>query len=185
MTIRCSHPAAAGLVAAAILSLAIGLSAQSGMQRAIQQSRDLALEFEVTQASSCVNPPSLDQITIVFSNQAAENLPPPPPALGEDVVAEFSFSARDIVKDKLTFKRRIRDRSFLDARFIRVVNLNGDSWCSGLLSLSVDGRMLLKRVSMGDRTGPASGLQDWNRNSWAKRTYWQKNLQPLLSPVGK
>src|SRR3954469_16508822 len=69
MTIRCSHPAAAGLAAAAILSLAIGLSAQSGMQRAIQQSRDLALEFEVTQASSCVNPPSLDQITIVFSNQ--------------------------------------------------------------------------------------------------------------------
>jgi hypothetical protein len=180
---RC-YLAAAGL-AAAFLATSSGLSGQSGMQRAIQQSRELALEFEVTQGSNCANPGSLDQITIVFSNQAAENLPPPPPALGDDVVAEFSFSARDFVKDRLLIRRRIRDRSILDARFIRVVNMNGDSWCPGQLSLTIDGRTLLKQVPMADRTGPASGLQDWNRNGWSKRTYWQKNLQTLLPATNK
>ena len=187
MNIRAGYRPAAAVAGAIVLGITVGLSGQTGMQRAIQNSpREITLDFELTQGSNCNNPASNDQVTIVFSNQAAESLPPPPPALGDDVVAEFSFSARDVSRDnKISFRRRVRDRSILDARFIRLVNLNGDGWCAGQLSLSVDGRPMITKVSMADRTGPASGVQDWNRANWNKRTYWQKNLQVLLSSYGK
>jgi len=154
---------------------------QSGVQRAIQESRELVLDFEVTQGTDCRSPASNDQITIVFSNVPGDKISPSASVLGEDVIAEFSFSARDLVNDRLAFRRRVHDRSFLEARFIRVVNLNGDGWCGGLLSLAVDGRPVLRRVSLADRKGRSPGIQDWNRGNWATRCYWEQNLQPLIS----
>src|SRR5262249_8528950 len=103
----------AGLVAAAIGALAARPAGQSGVQRAIQDSREFVLEFTVTQGTDCRNPSSNDQITIVFSNVPSERITPGTAVLGEDVIAEFSFSARDFVRDRLVFRRRVRDRSFL------------------------------------------------------------------------
>jgi hypothetical protein len=186
MTMRVrSSVVAAVLMASVLPAVTERVSGQSGVQRAIQESRESTVEFGVTQGTNCLNPGSSDQITIVFSNQAAENLSPAAPVLGEDVVAEFSFSAGDIVHDRLMFRRMVRDRSFLDARFIRVVNLNGNGWCGGQLSLAIDGRQLLDKVSLSDRVGKAPGIQDWNREHWAKKSYWQKNLQELLRPARK
>jgi hypothetical protein len=178
------HARTAAIVLSAIVAVTSRSAGQSGVQRAIQESRELVLDFEVTQGTDCRNPASNDQITIVFSNVPGDKISPSTSVLGEDVIAEFSFSARDLVNNRLVFRRRVRDRSFLDARFIRVVNLNGDGWCGGRLSLTVDGRSILARVSLSDRKGSGPGIQDWNRGNWASRCYWEKNLQALV-PAAK
>jgi len=169
----------AAALAAAFCAIASSASAQSGFQRVVQDSREFVIEFTVTQGTDCTTRGSNDQITIVFSNQSGDSVGPTP-ALGDDVAAEFSFSARDLVNQRLQFRRRVRDRSFLDARFIRVVNLNGDGWCPGRLAATIDGARLFD-VALSPRKGRGTGgLQDWNRGNWAVRTYWEANLQQLL-----
>lgn len=141
---------------------------------------DSVVEFTVTQNTDCNGPASNDQITILFSNaEVSQNMPMP--VFGEDIIAEFSFSARD-VKGALTFRRRVTDRSFLNARFIRVVNAGGDGWCSGFLSLSVDGRPILNRTPMFPRKGnQRNAIQDWNRDQWPGKTYWEAPLASARS----
>jgi hypothetical protein len=139
------------------------------------------IEFTVTQNSDCSGPASSDQITILFSDEMVS--PTVPDAvLGDDILAEFSFSGRDLGRGSLTFRRRSSDRSFLNARFIRVVNTGADSWCSGFLSMVVDGRPFLTRVPMFPRRGiPSNSLQNFNREQWANKTYWEAPLASIRS----
>jgi hypothetical protein len=150
------------------------------MQRSVYDSREYELEFRVVQGQSCAGPASSDQITIVFSNVPGDKLAPSPSVLGEDVIAEFSFSARDIVNNQLTFRRRVRDRSFLEARYLRVVNLNDDGWCGDSLALAIDGRQVFK-TPINDHRG--KGIQDWNRSKWNERSYSEAALQKLVPPT--
>jgi hypothetical protein len=184
------RPIAPAAVTAMLVSIGVAPAAaqSAAVQRAIQEAREFVVEFDVSQGSDCENTKlgaavSKDQITIVFTNQAGDaGTAAPLPVLGEDILQEFSFSARDIRPDRhLRFKRRVRDRGFLDARFIRVVNLGGNGWCGGTLSLSLDGVSLLNAVPLTPRKGTAkNGIQDWNRANWGGRTYWETNLQNLL-----
>ncbi|MGE3511124.1 MAG: hypothetical protein AB7N65_19805 [Vicinamibacterales bacterium] len=159
-----------------VLAAAWLLPVAGWAQQALSMSRGgSVVEFAVTQNNDCNNPGSNDQITILFSN-AEVSATVPTSVFGEDIVAEFSFSARD-ARTGLTFRRRVSDRSFLNARFIRVVNAGGDGWCSGFLSLTVDGRPILTKVPMFPRKGnQRNALQDWNRDQWAGKTYWETTL---------
>lgn len=160
-----------GVALVAWPSAAIG---QASMQSLARVSS--VVEFTVTQNADCGNPGSSDQITVLFSS--AEVSPRVPPSVfGDDILAEFSFSAGDLVNGTLTFRRRTADRSFLNARFIRVVNAGANGWCSGTLTMIVDGRPVLSRVPMFPRKGNSrNGLQDWNREQWGGKTYWEAPL---------
>jgi hypothetical protein len=173
---------AMSVVALAVAAGGVAIGGQSAaVQRALKDAREFVLDFDVTQGNDCGGSASSDQITIVFSNQSGDVRTAPMPVLGEDVLQEFSFSARDITSGRLRFRRRVRDRSFLDARFIRIVNLGAGAWCSGQLSLSVDNVAVLDRVALTPRKGQATaGLQNWNRANWSGRTYWEASLPPLL-----
>ena len=138
------------------------------------------LTFRITQAARFASQ-SEDQITIFFSDKSWEGTAPPYPLFGEDVMQEFSFSAIDVdPKRPLTFTRVVHDLSFLEARFIRVVNHGSEGWDGGMLALSIDGRVIFEKVAMQPRKGdPAKGLQDWNRKKWDNRTYWEADLQEI------
>jgi hypothetical protein len=129
--------------------------------------------FEFTQDNS-----TTDQVTIIFTN-APVPASAPPLTFGEDIIEEFSFLGADFrAGGPVRFSRRVRDRSFLDARFIRVVNPGTNRWEPTTISLTVDGERVLDNVRMTPRKGanPEGGLQRWNRNAWTP-TYWEAELQ--------
>ena len=173
------------------------LTESRGLAQRGVDTREFTLDFQVTQGSDCPGPNSNDQITILFSNQTTEAALPRI-VLGEDILQEFSFSARDLTiapsrgqsapasQRRIQFRRRVRDRGFLDARFIRVINTGGDGWCGGTLSMGLDGAPLLPTTPLVPRRGnPSNGIQDWNQDNWSNRTYWEGNLQMLLGSARK
>jgi hypothetical protein len=141
--------------------------------------------FLMTQDSKRMAHNSDDQITIVFANRTAEGKVAPQPLFGDDIVQEFSFSARDFQKDQLRFTRRVADKSFLDARYIRVVNHGADGWEGTTISLTVDGEQVLRSQPMSPRLGtaPTKGFQHFNREDWATRSYWEAELQRFRRPA--
>src|SRR5438874_2084345 len=125
------------IVGAAIVA-ALGLAPQAPMS----QSRLLGYQvtFQLTQNPRATAPATDDQLTIVFANRSVEGPRPPKPFFGDDIVQEFSFSGTDFVANQLRFTRRVSDKAFLDARYIRVVNYGGDGWAGDQISLTVDGQ---------------------------------------------
>ncbi len=117
-------------------------------------------------------------MTIIFANRSVEGPRAPRPFFGEDIVQEFSFSGMEFVNNQLRFTRRVSDKSFLDARYIRVVNHGSNSWDGEQISLTVDGQDILRNVRMAPRLGvPASkGFQKFNPQEWASRSYWEAEL---------
>ena len=146
---------------------------QSYVQRRVQEYL-VTFEFQQTETTE-------DQVTIIFSNAAVDPRRIPAQVFGDDIVAEFSFSGLDFQKGPVRFSRRVRDKSFLDCRYIRVVNHGTDRWAATTISLSVDGQTILPRVSMTERKGgapAATGLERWNRKNWGKGpVYWEGELQ--------
>jgi hypothetical protein len=148
-------------------------------------SREALVTFEVRTASGRLGGGSTDQITIVFSNSKAPGplvVGAPRPLLGEDVIQEFSFSSRDLVNDQpFTFTRRVRDLTFLDARYIRVINTGTDGWAGEYLSITVDKNRILDRRTLYPRQGRQSegGIEKFNRGQWPDRVYWEADLQQL------
>ena len=117
------------------------------------------VDFLVTQNNDCYKPSSNDQITVIFSNQDISYVRPSDVA-DKDSLATFYFSAQGMTSAPLQFSGSA-DPAFLGARFIRVVNSGDDDWCSGTLSMRVDGIIILNRVPMYPRKGnPSNGLQD-------------------------
>ncbi len=161
----------------------VGTAAVAARQTALQRVvRDYLVVIEVAQAGR----PSADQITILFSNRPAppDTGPPPPVVFGDDIVQEFSFSASDIVGGRLRFSRRVADRSFADARFVRVVNHGMDGWGGGTISISIDGNPVLSNVVMAPLKGDAArGIQGWNRRTWKARAYWELERPRPRVPV--
>lgn len=185
----CSWKSCGTVATIGLCSVAVSLAAaddrpaaQLAAQRAIAD-REAVVEFFLTQGRDCRSPDSSDQITILFSNMSAKDPAPPSLVFGEDIIREFSFSAADVRNDKITFLRRVRDRAFLDARYIRIVNAGSDNWCGGTLTLTVDKARLLDGVPIGIRGG--TGIMNWNRNNWKARAYWEGSLQSLLRPTKK
>src|SRR5438874_1442507 len=116
-----------------------------------QSPRQTALRRPIARVDD--EPATDDQITVIFANRSVEGPRPPRPFFGEDIVQEFSFSGMDFVNNQLRFTRRVNDRSFLDARYIRVVNYGGDGWDGEQISVSVDGQDLIRNVRMAPRIG--------------------------------
>lgn len=127
-----------------------------------------------------------DQLTVVFANRSVEGPRAPRPFFGEDIVQEFSFSGVDFVNSQLRFTRRVSDKSFLEARYIRVVNYGSNSWDGEQISLTVDGQDILRNVRMAPRLGIAAskGFQKFNPREWAARSYWEAEL-PKFRAYGK
>src|SRR5262245_54068105 len=137
--------------------------------------------FRLTQNSAQLAHGSTDQLTVVFSSRSAEAPRPPQPFFGEDILQEFSFSGEDFVKDQLEFTRRVMDKSFVDAPYIRVINHGSNGWDGEKIWLTVDGEQVLNGVSMSPRVGPgrAKGFQLFNPGKWQERSYWEAPLQTL------
>jgi hypothetical protein len=119
-----------------------------------------------------------DQVTIVFSNTQIDIKRPPRPVFGEDIVQEFSFSGRDFPSGRVAFNRRVRDKSFLESRYIRVINHGSNSWGATTITMTVDGKKFLDNVSMYPRRGvnTKGGIERWNRTEW-NPVFWEGNLQ--------
>jgi hypothetical protein len=73
----------------------------------------------------------------------------------------------------------VRDKSFLDAQYIRVVNHGSGGWAGERISLTVDGETIFENFPMAPRKGPqsAKGFQNFNPGNWAIRSYWEEELQ--------
>ena len=159
---------------------------EAGQSMILSRLTGYQVTFQLTQ-----NPRSAgttDQLTIIFSNRSGEGLRAPRPFFGDDIVQEFSFSGSDFVNNQLRFTHRVSDKSFLEARYIRVVNYGNNSWDGEQISLTVDGQDILRNVRMTPRLGvPLSkGLQKFNPNprDWAFRSYWEAVL-PRSRASGK
>jgi len=183
MTRTVTFGGAAILVALALTADSLGiLAAGGGETRQLPMSQSYrSIGYQVTfflTQSPGSSSSSTDQITIVFANRSIEGQRPPKPFFGEDIVQEFSFSAADFVNNQLRFTRRVNDKSFLDARYIRVMNYGTDGWNGDQISLTVDGQEILRNVRLASRLiGDASkGLQNCNPRNWVGRTYWEAEL---------
>jgi hypothetical protein len=183
MTRTVTFAGATILVALALTADSLGiLAAGGGETRQLPMSQSYRsigyqVTFFITQSPGS-NSSSTDQITIVFANRSIEGQRPPKPFFGEDIVQEFSFAGSDFVNNQLRFTRRVSDKSFLDARYIRVMNYGTDGWNGDQISLTVDGQDILRNVRMAARLiGDASkGFQNCNPRNWAGRTYWEAEL---------
>jgi hypothetical protein len=134
---------------------------------------DVIVMFDMEQTNA-----TQDQVTIIFTNSAADPRRPPRPVFDEAIIREFSFSGRDFPKGRpVRFTRRVQDRSFLDARFMRIVNHGTNRWFPETITMTVDGRKILDRLSMYPRKGEATGgIQRWNADQWPP-TYWEVDFQ--------
>jgi hypothetical protein len=170
----------------ALGTVELGVTAQRpsvapAAQRAgVPQLEGTLVEIDVRTALSSAGGSS-DLILIIFSHQSADAPVSPVPLFGEDILAEFAFSARDVPPGQtLTIRRRVKDLSFLDARFIRVVNPGSNGWAGEKLSLRVAGKTLLD-VSLYPRKGaqPKGGIEKFNGLDWKARNFWEADLQRL------
>jgi hypothetical protein len=153
-----------------VVDAAIGSASQyATFQRGLQE---FLVTFEFEQQT-----PTTDQITILFTNAPVNLKVAPNPVFGADIVQEFSFSGRNFPSGRVTFSRRVRDRGFLDCRYIRVVNHGTNRWFPTTISLSIDGQRVLNNVSMYPRSGndPKGGIERWNPD-W-NPVFWQGELQ--------
>jgi hypothetical protein len=144
--------------------------------------------YRITFSITPSNEYSQDQITIIFSDRSWEVRPLPPlPLLGEDIAAEFSFSATDFENRRsLTFTRVVRDLTFLTSRYIRVINHGSDSWGGETITMTVNGRREIPVVKMLPKKGDAkTALQGANRSTWNGKTYWEEELSRIrINPTG-
>ena len=182
MTRTVTLAAAAILAALALTAGSLGIvAARATETRQLPMSQYRSIGYQVTfliSQSPGSSSSSTDEISIIFANRSIEGPRPPKPFFGEDIVQEFSFSASDFVNNQLRFTRRVNDKSFLDARYIRVINYGSDGWGGDQISLTVDGQEILRNVRISARLiGDASkGLQNCNPRNWGGRTYWEAEL---------
>ena len=175
------------LGAAAAIGLAAAGSGPGPLTAQVQQSPlprgagGTEVVFEIRTSPERAGGATEDQITILFSNTSSEQQRTPPhPLFGDDILAEFSFSGRDArAGSTLTLSRVVPDTSFLNARYLRVVNHGGDAWAGDSLSLRVGSRPLLDRQSMYPRRGAGAeaGIQKYNASQWYERVYWEVDFQ--------
>jgi hypothetical protein len=175
--------AAAGLAVACAWWIAApggapDVAAQSVYQRRIL---DYPVIIQLSTNASELAPATDDQITVIFSNRSADATSPPLPLFGEDILEEFSVSGMEVAATPTRFSRRVRDKSFVDARFIRVVNHGSDGWAGDRIWLVVDGETILNGVRMAPRRGsqPSRGFQHFNPKRWRERVFWEAELQPF------
>jgi hypothetical protein len=169
-----------------VLLAVAGLVSSSAGRSLFAVMPDHEVVFEVRTAAGKPGGGSGEQITILFSNSSADTPSPPRPILGTDILQEFSFSGQDLVgNEPFRFTRRVRDVSFLEAKYIRVVNLSSDAWAGDYLSMSVNGRRILDRQSLYPRRGARKdggkegGIEKFNRAQWFERSFWQEELQRI------
>jgi hypothetical protein len=153
---------------------------------------DYQVLFAFTQDAKKPNGSSDDQITVIFSNRSVEGPTAPVPLFGEDILQEFSFSAEDFAAtNSLRFSRRVRDKTFVEARYIRVVNHGSDGWAGQKISLTVDGEPVLSAVGMYPLRGNSPGqnapgmIERFNPREWRSRAYWEAELQQYRRAVKK
>jgi len=179
-------PAAALAIACLMLTLAAAFPRTAGPREAPQAMAQrsvvvgLLVTFEFDQTA-----PTTDLIGILFSNVAADLRQAPKSQFGDGVVAKFTFSGRDYPKPNshISYSQRVRDRTFLDCRYIRVVNTGNNPWSPTNISLTVAGQRVLDRVSMYPRKGsdPKGGLARWNR-TW-RPVFWETELFRYTHPA--
>jgi hypothetical protein len=182
-------PAAA---AALVMSLFAATSApsearQSVAQMARQTVATVLATFEFDQSA-----PTADTVTIVFANSPADprKAPSASAPFGEGVVQTFSFpvQANSKISTHASYSTRVSNRAFLDARYVRVVNVGARPWNATNITLTVAGQRVLNRVAMYPRQAsekkidPKAGLAGWNPSAW-KPVYWETELFRYTHPA--
>jgi hypothetical protein len=165
-------------------------------QSAVQQNRpqqaaeksEKVITFFIRSAPAKPGGNSNDLITIQFSSSSAAVRQAPQPLFDRDVVAEFSFSAIDAQgRDPFKFQRLISDTTFLNSRFIRVINHGNDGWAGDSIAITMTDLVtrgltrILDQQSMYPRRGYSrdGGIQSFNSLNWAQRTYWEADFQRI------
>lgn len=136
------------------------------------------ITFEVT-IKKQRNAETEDQLTIIFSDQSAESIAFPD--FGNSIIDEFSFSGYNFKNDKVfKFTRKVRDLSFLNAHYMRIINHGTDGWHSNEISLYLDNKLLLKSIKIHPNKGPEKSeyaIENFNDKYWNYRSYWEVDLQ--------
>lgn len=177
---RSAGPTAWLVMAAATISASTGLSSRpvasgspmTDQYAAQRRVADAVVNFEFEQTNA-----TTDQIAIVFTNVPADPRGLQAPVSGDGSVQEFVFSGREYPKERpVSFSRRVSNKAFLDCRFIRVVNRGTNRWFPLTISMTVDGQLILDKVSMYPRKGanPRGGIERWGE---ANPTFWETELQ--------
>lgn len=138
-----------------------------------------SLSFEVRTARRGLGPETSDPLTIQFSDQSASAIQRPEEL---SAIYEVTFPGKDAPSDTTySFVRNARGRQFLDARYIRVLNYGSNGWQGEWLSLKVDGTLVLNKVKLSPLPGnePLGEIEDFNKDDWEDRKYWEAELQPL------
>ena len=177
--------AALTLTAGALAMLDIG-GAEAGQSMSQSGLIGYQVVFQMTQDPKSIGAATSDQLTIIFANRSVEGATAPRPLFGDDIVQEFSFSGQDFVNNQLRFTRRVNDKSFLNARYIRVINHGAGGWNGDTISLTVDGQEILRNVRMAPRIpSPSKGFQNFNRRDWRIRSYWEAELSQFRGRYAK
>ncbi len=123
---------------------------------------------------------STDLLQIIFSNKSAEEYKDPD--FSESIVAEFTVSGFDLKKGEgFKFTRKVRDKSFSNARFISLINHGTDAWYPEWISLAVDKDIIFDKHKINPNQPPGTKkkyIQNFNELFWKKRSYWEIPLNP-------
>ena len=104
--------------------------------------------------------------------------------MGENILAEFSFSAHDVpAGQSISFSRLVQSTSFLDSRYIRVYNHGTDGWEGDYISIKVDDLVVLNRQSLFPRVGRNNNMEGnivkFSPEYWDGSRYWEEQLQRI------
>jgi hypothetical protein len=187
---RVGAPAAAALIALAVAAPRRSAPHRDGRQSVAQMAQPnvagVLVTFEFDQTA-----PIADKVAIVFSSLAADMSKPPATTspYGDSVVALFEFPVRQYsaMNTHAAYSRRMTNRAFLDARYIRVVNTGSRPWLASTISLTVAGQRILNHVAMYPRKAnrkidPRAGLGGWNPREW-RPVYWETELFRYTHPA--
>ena len=175
----CPMAIAVAMFASALLSsglLANGPTTVLAEQRSAQRRLpDVVVDFLFEQANA-----TTDEITILFTNAPAGPTLQSRQPTEDRAEQQFSFSGRDYPKGLVTFSRRVPDSMFLNSRFIRIVNRGTNRWFPSTITMTVDGRRVLDKLSMYPRKGqdPKGGIERWGQPN---ASFWETDLQRFRS----
>jgi len=145
----------------------------------LEQVHTITFEIAIKQQQ---NAETEDQLTIVFSDQSAESIGFPD--FGNSVIEEFSFSGYNFKNDKVfKFARKVRDLSFLNAHYMRIINHGSDGWHANKISLYLDEKLILQNINIYPNNGPKKSeyaIENFNDKYWDSRSYWEIDLQKTI-----
>lgn len=132
---------------------------------------DITLRIK-TRNSIAAGSTAADLLAIVFANQSDEKLEFQD--FGKAIAQEFKFLGSMAVKGvEFALNAKLRDRSFLDSEYIRIINYGSNGWVPEWISVELDGVEVLRADNIIPNKGTdrhRSKIQDYNQSYWEQKT---------------